>query len=419
MTRSIVGTAGTRVLVTVMNLMVVMAAGHALGAEGVGSVSLIVLGAAMILLAMNVMSGGGSVYLTPRSGTEVLRWPAYGWTLLIGAISLGILQWAPLVPTEWALPVVAIAVSQGLLNTHLGLLLGRQRIALHNGLLVLQSGLLAVLFFVFLRTDGAQVMDYVHSAYVAFGTTVVLSGILSYRHRSKGHCSLAEACAQLLRQGIPAQAANALQLINYRFAYLLVERANGIAGLGLFSVTTQLAEGTWLVPKSIGMVLYTRVSNNGPSREQVGIALTALKASVASTALAALVLIMLPDGVYRWLFGPSISGLWSMLLLMTPGLLAMAASQVLSHYLSGAGRVMQNALSSGTGALVTLGLGSVLIPTYGLHGAAITTSCAYLASTAQQWMVFRRLTGSRLKELLPSRSDVAALHTLLGRSLGR
>ena len=47
MIRSIVGTVGTRVAVTLLNLGVVMAAGHALGAAGVGTISLIVLGAAL------------------------------------------------------------------------------------------------------------------------------------------------------------------------------------------------------------------------------------------------------------------------------------------------------------------------------------------------------------------------------------
>ncbi|HOZ39538.1 MAG TPA: polysaccharide biosynthesis C-terminal domain-containing protein [Flavobacteriales bacterium] len=419
MIRSILGTVGTRMMMTVMSLLVVMAAGHGLGAEGVGSVSLIVLGAAIILLVMNVVAGGGLVYLTPRYGTEQLRWPAYGWVTFIGLLGYVLLRQVPVVPQEWVMPVSIIAILQGLFNAHLGLLLGCQRIAAHNGLLVLQSVLLALLFWVLLHLDGAVVMDYVHSAYMALGAVAVISGVLSIRRRSSDEVTRTTALAPLFRQGIPAQAANALQLINYRFAYLLVERASGMAGLGLFSVTTQLAEGAWLVPKSIGMVLYTRVSNSARSREQVTLALTAVKASVATTAMAALVLILVPDTFYRWLFGAGITGLWPLLLLMTPGLLAMAASQALSHYLSGSGMVLQNALSSGIGAVVTLGLGTALIPTHGLHGAAITTSCAYIAALMHQWFVFRRITRSRAKDLLPVKGDVEALRTLVVRALGR
>ena len=97
----------------------------------------------------------------------------------------------------------------------------------------------------------------------------------------------------------------------------------------------------------------------------------------------------------------------------------MSASQALSHYLSGTGRVWHNAMGSGLGALATLLLGFSLIPKYGLPGAAITASIAYCASTVYQISVFKRLTGARLRHFLPSAADVDRLRTLWNRMVGR
>jgi O-antigen/teichoic acid export membrane protein len=165
--------------------------------------------------------------------------------------------------------------------------------------------------------------------------------------------------------------------------------------------------------------VYTRVSNSEARKEQMAMVLTAVKASVAATALSTTALLLIPDAVYQWLFGAAITGITPILLVMAPGLLAMAASQPLSHFLSGTGGVMQNAWSSGIGAVITLAVGVLAIPVWGLLGAALTSSCAHLVSVLYQWYVFQRATGAEWRALLPASGDRQALGTLWRRVLGR
>lgn len=209
----------------------------------------------------------------------------------------------------------------------------------------------------------------------------------------------------LFRQGGLAQMANLLQLLNYRFSYYLIERFQGLGTLGVFSVTTQLAEGAWLVPKSIGGVLYSKVSNLEEAARQRELTLVLYKVAVIVGALFSLSLLIVPVAFYSWVFGPEVRGLRPVLACMVPGLLAMSGSQVLSHYLSGTGRIHHNTIGSGLGLLVTLPVGFVLIPAHGLIGAAITTSAAYTASVAYQTVVFLRGTSTSWLELLPHAGD--------------
>lgn len=420
MTRPVIGTIGTRVALALANLLTVMAASHHLGAGGVGTISLIVLGITLVLLLNNVVGGGGLVYLTSRHGTHALRWPAYGWAVVTLAAALLVLHLLPLVPEPYIIHTAALAFLQSICTIHLGLLLGRERIQAHNGLLVLQAVLLLGGFLWFLQQGTAEVMDHIRAGYLANGSTALLSGIISRDGRPTGHPQRPAAVLRaLFHQGGMAQAANGLQLVNYRFTYYIIESQLGSSFLGIYAITTQLAESTWLVPKSMGQVLYARVSNLRDQLAQRDLTLTALKASTAIALVAVGVLVLLPDAVYREVFGGEITGLPPLLLLLAPGLIAMAASQAISHYLSGTGHVRHNTIGSGIGTLFTVVLGLLLVPRMGLTGAAITASSAYSASVLYQWMVFRRMTGLRALDLLPHAGDVDRLRALWKKALGR
>lgn len=417
MIRPAIGTIATRTVITALNLLVVVAAGNKLGASGIGAISLLVLGITFILLLNNVVGGGGLVYLAPRHATGALRWPAYAWALLVAVVAWFALHRFPLVPEGLAAHAVALALLQSFCSIHLGLLLGRERIAVHNLLLVLQAAILLV-FFVLLLNDGAgTLLDYVYAAYIAHGATAILTGIASLDRARRG-TSPVHPVIELFRQGSLAQAANGLQLLNYRLAYYLVERFVGTAALGLYAVTTQLAESAWLAPKSLGMVLYARVSNTPEADRQRDLTLTVLKAAVGIALITVLALLVVPDALYRTVFGPSITGVAPLVLLLAPGLIAMSASQAISHYLSGSGRVHHNTIGSGLGLIVTVALGFSLIPDHGLRGAAITASAAYTTALVYQLIIFQRLTRARLVNYLPDANDVERLRTIWRRIAG-
>ena len=406
MIRPVIGTVAARVAITAMNLLMIMAAGQLVGAEGLGTISLMVLGITFTLLLSHVVGGGGLVYLVPRYGVRALLRPSYLWAILCAIVAWSIQQVMPIVPLEMVDHVVALAFLQSLVSIHINILLGKERIGQLNLVLVAQSAVQLLGFVFLMRMNGPSVLAYVHALYLAYGVAAVASGGLVVAH-SGPRTSAAKpgALRAVFKQGGLAQGANLLQLLNYRLAYYLIEHFRGRSALGIFSVTTQLAESTWLIPKSIGGVLYSKVSNLAGSERQRDLTVILLKVSVGMALIGCLVLIVLPDGLYTTVFGPEVVGLHPLLLAMSPGLLAMAASQVLSHYLSGTGRIKHNTVASGLGLLVTIVFGFLLIPGYGLMGAAITASAAYCTAVAHQLRVFMRSSGTRPRELWPHARD--------------
>jgi len=411
MTRPAIGTIATRVVVMATNLLVMAVAGHALGAEGLGTIGLVVLGIALIMLLNNVAGGGAMVYLSTRLPLGRLLPFCYVWALGTAVVALGVLWMLPLVPKGYAGHVVALALLQSFHTVHTGVLLGRERFRTHNTIAVAQALSLIAAFALLLGGSGPRSpMAYVYASYASFGFALLLSTLaLRGLRQDAPEAHAPPVWKALLRHGGLVQTANVLQLLNYRLAYYLVEAYRGTAALGLYSVATQLAEASWVVPKSLGAVLYARVSNTGEADRQRDLTLAVLKASVAFAMAVSAGLLLLPDPVYRGVFGPEIAGLTPLLLLLAPGIVAMAASQALSHWFSGTGRNVHNAAGSGLGLAFTLAGGFLLIPAHGLPGAAFTATLAYGAATLYQLVVFLRITRTRPARLFPGAEDAARI----------
>lgn len=418
MTRAAIGTIGARMAVAAAQLLVAALAARLLGLAEVGRMSLVVLAIAFVILAINIVGGGALVYLEPRHGTRTLRWIAYGWAVLMCAIAAFALEPLGLSPEGLGLHAAALALLEAIGTIHLTLLLGRERFAQHNALMIGRTLLLVSSFIALLRIGGPAFEDYIAALYFAHGGTALASALVLSRQPGTRTDPTAAFMA-MLRQGLPAQAANGLQLLNYRLSYFLVQRFHGAAPLGLWAITTQLAESTWLGPKSLGTVLYARVSNLDEATRQRELTLTAMKTSVAIAVAAASLLVLLPEAVFTWVFGPEAVGIRRLVAVLSPGLLAMAASQALSHYMSGTGRVRHNTISSGLALLMTVCLGLMLIPAQGAEGAALTASAAYSVAVLYQAIVFNRISGARFADYLPNGSDGERVMNLMRKLLDR
>ena len=419
MIRQATGTLLARVHVTGMNLLTMMLAGHNLGIAGLGGISLVVLGITLLMLPASFIGGGAMVHHVPRARLRTLLWPAHACAGIGALAGWGLLSTVPLVPAGTEAHVAALAFMQAMYTAHLGIILGRGRIGWHNLITALQGTVLLLVFALRLHYGARSLMDYLFASYVAFGITLMLSAWAVHRlHRHDGAQQAVDMRA-LLRQGWWVTGANTLQLVNYRFAYTLVDSFRGMAALGVYSIGNQLAESAWLVPRSLGMVLLSQVSNEDREAERTRLALLALKLSLSAATAMLLILVLLPGSVYSLAFGKDVTGLRPILLLLFPGILAMAASQAFSHYFSGIGRNRSNMLASGLGMLVTLGIGPWAVGRWGLHGAAATASLSYLCGTAIQFGVFLRATRAPLSAFLPHRADLQRARALLGRMSGR
>ncbi|MFZ1617802.1 MAG: polysaccharide biosynthesis C-terminal domain-containing protein, partial [Flavobacteriales bacterium] len=160
-------------------------------------------------------------------------------------------------------------------------------------------------------------------------------------------------------------------------------------------------------------VLYSKVSNTESTEGQKRVTIDMLKLSVSCALLALVALLLIPEALFSWVFGPEVFGLRPIIAMLAPGILGLAASQAFSHYFSGTAQNKHNVIGSGIGLLAMLAAGFTLIPAFGLLGAAASGSLAYLAAGIYQALAFMRVTGAGFSELLPSTTDAQRLQALL------
>ncbi|MFT3885299.1 MAG: polysaccharide biosynthesis C-terminal domain-containing protein [Flavobacteriales bacterium] len=409
MLKQITGTIAARVAMAASGLLVSVLAGHRLGANGLGVIGLVVLGISLIGLAANLLGGGALVYLVPRVPLRRLLGPSYAWAVVVCGLGYAVVDLFGLVPEGYALHVAVLALMQAIYSIHLNVLVGQGRIGAYNRIAVLQTLVLLGAFAALLAARHTDPMSYVRASYLAFGTTLLLSTLLLRAHPPRLPWNEGSVLRLMLRQGVFVQSANAMQLLNYRTAFWLIDRFWGKAPLGIYAVGTQLSESAWLAPKSLGLILYSRVSNTAHPGEQRDLTVLLLKAAVGSALAVLVVLLLLPAAVFQWAFGPEITGLGPVMSVLAPGILAMSASQAFSHFFSGTGRNRHNVIGSGTGLLVTLVAGFLLVPHHALLGAAATASLAYTVNATYQAFMFMRITGLPWHGLLPGMADMRRL----------
>ncbi|PLW97787.1 MAG: hypothetical protein C0593_07530 [Marinilabiliales bacterium] len=413
MIKKVLGTAGSRVLVSVLSLLLVLIYGRTLGPEGAGTIGLVVLGITIVLLMSNFVSGGALVYLTPREKTFLLFVPAYFWALFSSILVSYALDRFGLLPEGMLYHVLFLSLIFSWHTANLNILLGKERVAAFNVASVFQVVVLfcAFLYFIFIKEE-ISVMSYVYALYLSYTAAFLMSLIMILKELKYADLSeMGDVILRIFRYGSFVQFANTLQLLNYRLGYYIIESYLGKARLGVFQIGNQLSEGLWIAGKSLALVQYSRISNEPDPVYAKNLSVRFLKLTVLITVSMLAIFWILPESFYLWILTDKYEGIKNVIWSLSPGIIAISANVILSHFFSGTGRHHHNAISSGIGVVFTLTFGFILIPKIGILGAGITASVSYMMTLVYQLIMFYRITKLTVRELFVTRADFDFLLT--------
>jgi len=120
-----------------------------------------------------------------------------------------------------------------------------------------------------------------------------------------------------------------------------------------------------------------------------------------------LVLCLIPNTVYSFLFGDDFIYTQNVIISLSLGIIALSCTTVISPFFSGTGNHKINTCAAFAGLFVTLIAGLLLIPHFGLIGAGLATSASYLVSLFFQIYLFRKLTSLKLSHFYIQKQDLA------------
>ena len=305
---------------------------------------------------------------------------------ILGAIVVAVLDltgWlARLIPgvPVWALLLAMLTLPISLLSGYFrSLLQGLRHITALNAITLGQGCLTLVLTVIMVVGLGWGLAGAIIAVVIAGVGGLIAAAILVRRaggrwrplwSRPVMHATLA--------YGLRGYLGNVLQFFNYRLDAFIVNFFLGPAGAGIYGVSVAMAEMLWYLPNSVGFIIFPKASATSPA-EMNHFTPRIFLITLALTALGAAVLALLGNFLIRLIYTPAFASAYLPLLLLLPGVVLLGGAKVLTNEVAGRGYPQYNSINSGIALVLTVVLDLVLIPRYGVPGAAIASSIAYTA----------------------------------------
>ncbi len=411
MLRKVLHTFFSRGINAVLNLLLVLVTARFLGAEIRGEISLLVASMNLSLHAVGLAGGAALLYLVPRFAPGHLYRISMGWMLVVSVLTLPVLQlagqWQGLSAGLWLMLLILFNAS----NVNRYMLLAFRQIELDNrigiGFGALQLALLSALLF---WGSERNLLLFVFVLLAANAALLLLTSILVAKHWPKeGVKQVQGVFPAIFGHGFWVQLANIAQLFSYRLSYYLLEDQLGVEAVGIYGVAVSLAEALWIVSRSISLVQVSEIANSNQEQEQLRLTATWSRVTTWLTLLCLIPLLAIPDAWFGAVFGAEFKGIRTLLFWLAPGILALATSNILTHYFSGKGKYQLNALVSAFTLLTVALLLPGMIAEWGVVGAAAGQSIAYLLALIFAVLLFSKGKWSIIVSVLPQFADIALL----------
>lgn len=361
------------------------------------------------------------------------------WSVVVGGFSVVLACWAYGLPTDvrprgpLATLIPNLSAQQFLFSAlalpgelffTIGLfaLLGRGRILAYSQIRVLRRAALLVLVVATaaiarLSLDVALVMNL-----VAIGLTIGAICWVAWRDGTFSVRPSGPLLAEELGFGSRAIVGSVAERLQFRADSFLVNLIVGVRATGIYSVTSGLAETLWYVPNALGTVMFSRAVD--PQADAGRIASVLTRTTMAVALLTAVPAFVFGPRLVRLVYGARFSDAGVALRLILPGVVAYSVVAVLSRYIVGRGRPGIGTLILMAGLVANVVSNLVLIPRFGINGAAASSSISYGLTAVLTLLVFRSLSERGIVEtLVIRRTDLVALgragQALVDRLRGR
>lgn len=204
---------------------------------------------------------------------------------------------------------------------------------------------------------------------------------------------------EMLNFGYKQHLGSICQILNYRIDMLIIVYLLTATDLGLYSIAVVVAEMIWYLPNSIGQVLYAKVASES---DKLPSSFTPLvcRTVILIIFTGCLILYALSDVVIPYLFTPRFTASVAALKLLLPGVIFLSVSKILGSHLTGLGFPQYSSVASAISLVATIVFDFLLIPFFGINGAALASSISYMVNALVILYFFKATSGIALIDTL-------------------
>lgn len=404
-------TFASKIVIIVFGLIASIVTARILGPEGKGYYSLLMLVPALLIQFGNLGIGTANTYF---GGSKKYSFSTLASNSVVVAIGLGVAIpsfflmyyyiFKPSFLSELKaedIIVTCLIIPFSLISAYFGaIILGQMRIkqanliALSNSVL---SSLLTIFVLLFTKAGlmGLIVIWIFNEITIAAVSFIVVRQTQKFKILSFNP----DVFWATLKFGVVGYTGNIIQFFNYRLDMLMIASSMSILYVGYYSIAVSLVETLWYLPASIGMVIFasTPGTNLKVSNKTTPVI---CRNTLFLTLITSVVLFILSKFLITLLFGqeylPAVEPLWILL----PGVVALSVCKVLCNEITGRGKPRINLMASAISLAVNIPMNAILIPRMGMAGAAIATSVSYTITSVFVLIVFGKLTGNKIIDII-------------------
>ena len=306
------------------------------------------------------------------------------------------------------LTVILLLTPLLLLYTYwMAILRARQNFITFNFLRLLMPvalmGCMGTALLIFRGGIGSAVSAYGLGTFLAAGVGLLVVGRI-VRFRPAFDRPLAQ---ESLVYGIKSYLQNLVGHLAYRLDVYIVALFLSPRDVAFYGIATSIAELSWYIPNSVGIVLFPKLSNE-PDERIHPLTAEVCRHTLLITFLATVGVVLAGVVGIPLLYGADYAPAIAPLVALGPGVVAMGLYKVLTRNFSSRNRQQVSMSIAVVGLALNVGLDALLIPRLATAGAALASSCAYSVMGVALLFAFRRESGLSWRDiLLPRRTDLA------------
>jgi O-antigen/teichoic acid export membrane protein len=393
-----------RGLTVVINILIGILLARYLGVDDRGAYAVVILTLTLLCLLVNFGIPDATVFLLgqKKMAIEELAISGFVYNLVVG-IAISLLAYCLLfydqnsivfsTASRSAYTIVLIAVIPQSLTTFITLfLLGLKKVIQYNKLMTFMIVtqlfcLLGAVFFSSFELENA-VKAYVLACFInlllAFYYFAGCLKSFSLIHIKK------EAITAGLKYGKPFFATGlggfALQRMNYKW----LEYTHNSAAVGLYAVASSLPNFVGIIPAQLATVLYSWISNAESDEERHKIVTTVFKIAFWSCLLISALIVCFIKPIILLLYGQAYLAASIPAIILLFAAIGTGLSGVFINYLSGIGQPKYGAYLTILDIVLLFIIGYIVIPNFGVEGAAFSSLLTNLIALIYIGFVFLR-----------------------------
>lgn len=397
----------------VISLLIAKQAGAAL----FGNISLMIVNAAVFQIVTGLGTDAAIVWHGARGG-DVFKKKAFTFTLLTAAAQILLFITAAFVFIHFfGRSILSHNRTPGIFYAELiyfsGLVLtekfsslfySQQKAALCSKILAIVTFLFIIILLTAGRMRTLMLPDNLFWFFciIPLGQAVSLSAVYFYLFSFSGQWLSRQDFSSLINFSLIVFLTNLIQFFAYRTDYWIINYYKGIDTVGVYAQATRFAQLLWLAPNIVASLLIPQLASQHKAfdlRRFGGV----IRLSVYFSAALFFLIVCGAWVIYKEFLPKQYFSGYTALLIMLPGYALFTASILLAAFFSSQRMLWINFTGSLICFVVILSADFILIPQYGIEGAAVSNTIAYSATTVYFVYLFIQKTRTSFSEIVKFR----------------